>query len=74
MRSIWRWACGLASVAVAAGLLGMVYHFVGDVIAGGFVGGIVGAYTAHYTGLGDPHRSASSGTRSGYCFKYGLGD
>src|SRR5262249_39675351 len=31
----WRWASGLASAAVAAGLLGMDYHFVGDVIAGG---------------------------------------
>jgi membrane-associated phospholipid phosphatase len=47
----WRWACGLASVAVAAGLLGVDYHFVGDVIAGGFVGGIVGTYAAHCTGL-----------------------
>jgi membrane-associated phospholipid phosphatase len=54
----WRWACGLASLAVAAGLLGMNYHFVGDVIAGGFVGGIVGAYTAHFAGLGGPHRLA----------------
>jgi membrane-associated phospholipid phosphatase len=50
----WRWACGLASVAVATGLLGMDYHFVGDVIAGGFVGGIVGTYTAHCIGLGEP--------------------
>jgi hypothetical protein len=39
-------------VAVAVGLLGIDYHFVGDVIAGGLVGGIVGAYAAHYTGLG----------------------
>src|SRR5262249_45936218 len=52
----WRGACGRASGAVAAGLLGMDYHFVGDVIAGGFVGGIVGAYTARCTGLGGPHR------------------
>jgi hypothetical protein len=43
-------------VAEAVGLLGMDYHFVGDVIAGGFVGGVVGAYTAHYTGLG-PRRA-----------------
>jgi len=47
----WRWACGLASVAVAAGLLGMIYHFVGDIIAGGFVGGIVGMYGSHISGL-----------------------
>jgi membrane-associated phospholipid phosphatase len=56
----WRWACGLASGAVAAGLLGMDYHFVGDVIAGCFVGAIVGAYTAHYLGLGQPHRLGSA--------------
>ena len=40
------------------GLVGMDYHFVGDVVAGGFVGGIVGAYTAHFAGLGGPHRLA----------------
>jgi membrane-associated phospholipid phosphatase len=51
----WRWACVLASLSVAVGLLGTNYHFVGDVIAGGFVGGIVGTYTAHCTGLGEPH-------------------
>lgn len=41
----WRWACIAASLAVCIGLLGMNYHFVGDVIAGAVVGGIVGAYT-----------------------------
>jgi membrane-associated phospholipid phosphatase len=50
----WRWACGLASLAVALGLLGLDYHFVGDVIAGGFVGGIVAAYASRCTGLGGP--------------------
>lgn len=45
----WRWACGLVSVAVAGSLVLMDYHFVGDVIAGGFVGGIVGMYTFHCT-------------------------
>jgi membrane-associated phospholipid phosphatase len=48
----WRWFCVLASVAVAVGLLGMNYHFVSDVIAGGFVGAVLGAYTAHCCGLG----------------------
>ncbi|MBY0521889.1 MAG: phosphatase PAP2 family protein [Gemmataceae bacterium] len=47
----WRWAAVAASLAVATGLLGMDYHFVSDVIAGGFVGAIVGAYTAHFCGL-----------------------
>lgn len=47
----WRWAALAASLAVAAGLLAMNYHFVGDVIAGAFVGGIVGTYTAYCCGL-----------------------
>jgi membrane-associated phospholipid phosphatase len=47
----WRWACVLGTVAVIVGLIGMDYHFVGDVIAGGFVGSIVGVYTARYSGL-----------------------
>ena len=48
----WRWACVLVSLATAAGLLGMNYHFVGDVVAGSFVGGIVGIYTAHCVAIG----------------------
>jgi len=47
----WRWACVIASLAVSVGLLGMNYHFPGDVIAGGFVGGIVGTYTAYCCGF-----------------------
>jgi membrane-associated phospholipid phosphatase len=47
----WRWACVLATLAVAAGLVGMNYHFVGDVIAGSFVGGLVGCYAAYFVGL-----------------------
>jgi len=43
----WRWVCGLVSMVVAASLVLIDYHFVGDVIAGGFVGGIVGTYTFH---------------------------
>jgi membrane-associated phospholipid phosphatase len=52
----WRWACGLAAAAEAVALIGLNYHFVSDVIAGGFVGGIVGAYTACCTGLAGPNR------------------
>jgi membrane-associated phospholipid phosphatase len=48
----WRWACVAVSAAVAVGLLGLNYHFVGDVIAGSFVGGIVGAWAAYTCGLG----------------------
>jgi len=43
----WRWLCVVSSVAVAVGLVGMDYHFVGDTIAGSFVGAIVGTYTAY---------------------------
>ncbi len=55
----WRWACVVAAVAVALGLLGTNYHFVGDVIAGGIVGAIVGAYTAHCCGLGEQHGASA---------------
>jgi membrane-associated phospholipid phosphatase len=61
----WRWACVLASVVEAVALVGMNYHFVSDVIAGGFVGAIVAAYTAYCTGLApgtsgpEPWRSSS---------------
>ncbi len=47
----WRWICVLASLAVGGALVLMDYHFVGDVVAGGFVGGIVGMYVVHYAGL-----------------------
>jgi membrane-associated phospholipid phosphatase len=45
-----RWACAAATAAVAIGLIGMNYHFVSDVIAGGVVGGIVGAYATRLSG------------------------
>lgn len=51
----WRFMCILASLAVVVGLIGMNYHFVGDVIAGGFIGGIVGMYGAHICGLSPVH-------------------
>ena len=47
----WRWAAVLASAAVAIGLIGMNYHFVGDVVAGGVVGGLVGVWTARLCGV-----------------------
>jgi membrane-associated phospholipid phosphatase len=47
----WRWAWVLAAVPVPAALLGMDYHFVGDVVGGGFVGGIVGTWAAYCCGL-----------------------
>ena len=50
-----RWE--LALLAASVGLVGMNYHFVGDVIAGGFIGGIVGTYTGYGCGLGGESRS-----------------
>ena len=47
----WRWLSVIVSAAVMLGLLGMNYHFVGDVIAGAFLGVITGGYTAHFFGL-----------------------
>jgi membrane-associated phospholipid phosphatase len=47
----WRWACIAAPVLVAIGLVGMNYHFVGDVIGGSFIGGFVGVYTAYACGV-----------------------
>jgi membrane-associated phospholipid phosphatase len=47
----WRWVCVAAAVPVPVGLLGMDYHFVGDVVGGGFVGAIVGGWAAFFCGL-----------------------
>lgn len=44
----WRWLAVLVSVAVVAGLLAMDYHFVGDCVAGAWLGVTVARYvTAH---------------------------
>jgi hypothetical protein len=40
-------------------LIGMDYHFVSDVIAGAFVGGITGTYTAHCCGLNETRPPSS---------------
>jgi membrane-associated phospholipid phosphatase len=47
----WRWLCVLAAVPVPVGLVGMNYHFVGDVVGGGFVGATVGVWMASCGGL-----------------------
>jgi len=44
----WRWLCLLLAVSVMIGLVGMNYHFVGDVIAGGGLGMITGLYVTHF--------------------------
>ena len=41
-----RWLCLLIAVPMALSLIAMNYHFVGDVIAGSFLGGITAAYAA----------------------------
>ncbi len=41
-----RWFSVLVSGAVVVGLVGMNYHFVGDIIAGAVLGSIVGAFTS----------------------------
>jgi membrane-associated phospholipid phosphatase len=48
----WCWVGIVATLAVVVGLLGMNYHFVGDIIGGAFVGAWVGIYTAHFARLG----------------------
>src|SRR5262245_21485504 len=47
----WPWCrplCVAAVAAIAMALLGMNYHFVGDEVAGGFVGGLIGVYVAYF--------------------------
>ncbi len=39
-----RWLCALLAAPMLAALVAMNYHFVGDVVAGSVLGGIVGAY------------------------------
>jgi len=55
----WRWLCVLVVASVVAGLVGNNDHFVGDTIAGGVVGGIVGTYTARLMILTDITCSAA---------------
>jgi membrane-associated phospholipid phosphatase len=61
----WRWACVAGSGLVIIGLLGMNYHFVSDVIAGGFVGAIVSAYFATFLSLAQPSAGASPNNLAG---------
>jgi membrane-associated phospholipid phosphatase len=39
-----RWVCVVIAAPMLVALVGMNYHFVGDVIAGSVLGGIVGAW------------------------------
>ncbi len=56
----WRWLGSAATLAVAVGLIGKNYHFVGDVVAGSFTGAILGVYAAYCGGL-----DASASGRNG---------
>lgn len=47
----WRWLSGILCTAVMIGLVGMDYHFVGDVVAGAFVGSITATYAAYLSKL-----------------------
>jgi len=60
-----RWLGAAATTTIAVSLIGMNYHFVGDVIAGGFVGGLVGTWTAHFCGLGPTAPGALSPCENG---------
>jgi membrane-associated phospholipid phosphatase len=46
-----RWLCVLIAVPMLLALVGMNYHFVGDVIAGSVLGGIVGAWAVRVADL-----------------------
>jgi membrane-associated phospholipid phosphatase len=41
-----RWLCAIVALPMLIALVGMNYHFVGDVIAGSVLGAIVGTYSA----------------------------
>src|SRR5215212_795015 len=47
----WRWLCVVLGVPMLVALVGMDYHFVGDVVAGSTLGAIVGAWAARLSSL-----------------------
>ncbi len=61
-----RWLYLLVVLLVAVGLVGMNYHFVGDVIGGAVLGGITGAYAARFAGLSGPGAFGPVPRRPGY--------
>jgi membrane-associated phospholipid phosphatase len=46
-----RWWCALIAIPMLLALIGMDYHFVGDVIAGSTLGAIVGSYAVALSGI-----------------------
>jgi membrane-associated phospholipid phosphatase len=61
-----RWLYVLVVLLVAVGLVGMNYHFVGDVVGGAVLGGITGAYAARFAGLGGAEAFAPAPRHPGY--------
>jgi membrane-associated phospholipid phosphatase len=52
-----RWLYAAAAIPMLIALVGMNYHFVGDVIAGGTLGGIVGACGVRLGRIGEAEAS-----------------
>lgn len=48
-KGIWHWLSLLAGIGVIIGLIGENYHFLGDCIAGAWVGATVAIYVTTYT-------------------------
>jgi membrane-associated phospholipid phosphatase len=46
-----RWICVVVAVPMLVALVGMDYHFVGDVIAGSVLGAIIGVWAVRLSGL-----------------------
>jgi membrane-associated phospholipid phosphatase len=61
----WRWLWGLLGAVVCGALVGMNYHFVGDVIAGAILGSIAGVYTARWFRLSPSGLSSATRLSSG---------
>jgi membrane-associated phospholipid phosphatase len=64
-----RWLAVLAVVTMVVALVGNNYHFVGDCVAGGFLGSIGGAWTAWLLGLTSRSRfkDLAPGSTGEYC-------
>ena len=54
----WRWLYALIYAAVIVGLLGANYHFVSDVIAGGFLGAIIAVYCTRIARLSNHSKNS----------------
>lgn len=63
-RPQWRWQCAIAGALVCAALVGLNFHFVGDVIAGAMLGSATGAYATQLFRL-RPARTEPETNRDG---------